>query len=128
MASLFKIGATVEVLTSLDALTIPLPDPQPEFRKYVKKDKLADGLMKGRGPTKIIWEFPLLEVAEVGQANAYQSASPIYIQSLDEDDAPQVYEVLMNVPDPRESGDHAPRMRGIRNGLLVEFIVISEVA
>lgn len=128
MASLFKIGETAETLTSLDLLTVPLPDPQPEFRKYVRKDKLADGTMKGRGPTKIIWAFPLLEVAEVGQANEYQSENPIYIQSLDETDTPQIYEVLLNVPDPRDSGDHAPNMRGIRNGHLMEFTVLSEVA
>ena len=123
----FMIGMTVETLTALNLLAVPLDDPQPEFRQYLRKDRLGDMTRKGRGPSTIIWEFTSPSVAQVAQVNEFQSDDPIYIQSWDKDDAAQIYEVLMNVPDPREDGDHERRMKGLRNGFIVEFIVVSAV-
>ena len=128
MASIFMVGDTVETLTALDALTTPLPDPQPQFLKYRIKKRLGNMKMKGFGPSTILWEFPLAAVAEVTQVNALQSTTPIYIQSPNEDDVPAVFEVEINVPDPREDGEHKPGFRGHRFGLVVEFVVLSEVA
>jgi hypothetical protein len=123
----FMIGATVETLTALNQLTTPVDDPQPEYRQYRRKDRVGDMTMKGRGPRTIIWQFAAPLVAQVAQMNEFQSDDAIYIQSRDKEDAPKIYEVLMVVPDPREDGDHEPRMHGHRNGFIVEFIVLSEV-
>ena len=123
----FMIGETVESLTALSGLTVPLDDPQPEFRQYRTKTRLGGLTMKGRGPRTILWEFASPSVEQVAQVNAFQSDEAIYIQSRDKEDEPKIYEVLMNVPDPREDGEHERRMKGLRSGFLVEFIVLSEV-
>jgi hypothetical protein len=127
LTSIFMIGTSVVALTALDELTIPLPDPQPEFRQYRRKDRVGDMTMKGRGPQTIIWGFPLPTVEQVAQINAFQSDDPIYIQSPNKEDVDTVYEALINVPDPREDGNHRAGFRGYRDGFDVEFIVVSEV-
>lgn len=127
MSSLFMIGTTAEDLVALDELEVPLPDPQPEFIKYRKKDRLGNATMKGRGPNTILWGFPLLEVEQNTQLGSLQSTDPIFIQSPNIDDEPMIYEVMMNFTDPREAGGHKPGFRGYRDGLSVEFIVLSVV-
>lgn len=127
MASDFKIGSTSGGLTSLDELTTPCPDPQPRFDQYRKKDRLGDMSMKGRGPQTILWGFPLLEVEQIAQLDSFQSDVPIYIRSRKRDDTFGTFEVLMNIVDPREDGDHMNGFRGHRGNYPVEFIVLSEV-
>jgi hypothetical protein len=77
MASRFKIGATVETLTSLDD---------------------------------------------------YDVAAPIYIQSPNKEDVDTVYQVDVNILDPRESGSHKASFPEHRTGFAFEFTVLSEVA
>lgn len=127
MASSFKIGAAVESIASLDALGTPCPDPQWEYREYGKMAKLANGTLRGQGFTKITWDFPLIEDAQIAVLAGYISTSAIYIQSKKQDGTTGVFEVLMNVPDPRQDADHMERMPGYRSGYQVEFTVLSEV-
>jgi hypothetical protein len=127
MTNIFMIGETVEGLTPLAELDIPLPDPQHEYRQFKRKDRLGDLTMKGRGPATIIWEFPLPEVEQIMQVDTFQSGDPIFIQSPNKDDVDTIFHVLINLPDPRESGDHQPGFRGYRKGFIVEFIVLAEV-
>jgi hypothetical protein len=127
MTSRFKIGLTALTLTSLDELAVPLPDPQPEFRKYQRKDRLGNAKMKGRGPQKIFWEFPILEIEQQNEIDDFNIADPIYIQSPDKEDVDTVYQVDVNVLDPRESGSHKVSFPGHRTGFAFEFIVLSEV-
>jgi hypothetical protein len=126
MASDFKIGTTSGGITSLDALTPPCPDPQPQFNEFRVMARLGDLSMKGRGPQTIIWTFPLIEVGEVAELETFQSANPIYIRSRKRDDTFGIFEVVMNWPDNRQDGDHI-NILGYRNGLALEFIVLSEV-
>jgi hypothetical protein len=127
MASDFKIGTTSGGITSLDALGTPVPNPQPQFAKYRKKSKLANGTMKGRGPQVIVWAFPLIDVTEIAMLETFQSTSPIYIQSRKRDDSLGIFQVLMNWLEPNEDGEHMAGFYGYRGGLVLEFIVISEV-
>lgn len=127
MTSNFMIGIASNDMDPLDGLTVPLPDPQPEFKQFRRKDRLGDMTMKGRGPVTIIWGFPLPTVEQVAQLNTFQSDDPIFIQSPNKDDVFTVYEVLINVPDPREDGNHRTGFRGYREGFDVEFIVVSVV-
>jgi hypothetical protein len=127
MASDFKIGTTSGGITSLDALGTPVPNPQPEFAEYRRKDKLADGTLKGRGPQTIVWGFPIIDVTEIAMLETYQSTSPIYIQSRKRDDTLGVFQVLMNWIEPKEDGDHMAGFYGYRSGLVLEFVVLSEV-
>ena len=124
MASSFKIGTTSGGITSLDALGTPLPDPQPAFNEYQEKVKLANGSMRGLGPQTAVWTFPLLDVDELAQLETFLSGD-VYIQTRKRDDTFAVFEVLMNIPDPRQDGDHL--FQGIRSGFVVEFIILSEV-
>lgn len=127
MASDFMIGATVEGLTSLDELTTPLPDPQPQFRKFLEMERLGNLKLRGAGPQTVIWVFPMLEVEQVQELDDQLSDDPVYIQSLDRFDAPHVYEVLMNVPSPVQDGEHIQYFAGMRGGYEVEFIILAEV-
>lgn len=127
MASDFKIGTTSVGITSMDALATPCPDPQPQFAKYRRKDKLGDMSLKGRGPQTIVWGFPLIEVAQIAMLETFQSVSPIYIQSRKRNDSLGVFEVIMNWLEPKEDGDHMNGFYGYRSGLVLEFVVLSEV-
>lgn len=127
MASNFKIGTTSGGMTALDELAVLCPDPQPQFAKYRRKDKLGDMSMRGRGPQVIVWGFPLIEVEQLAHLESFQSDDPIYIQSPKRDDTFGVFEVLMNWLDPKEDGDHMNGLRGYRSGLVLEFIILSEV-
>ena len=127
MASEFKIGLTSGGMTSLDELATPLPNPQPEFHQYRKMDRLGNMKLKGRGPRTVMWGFPLIEVEQVSQLGIFNITDPIYIQTRHRDDTVHIYEVEVNWPDPRQDGDHSPSFRGLRSGLIVEFIVLSEV-
>lgn len=127
MASNYKIGTTSGGITSLDALGTPCPDPQPQFAKFRRKDRLGDGSLKGRGPQTIVWAFPMIEVEQVAMLETFQSTSPIYIQSRKRSDALGVFEVLMNWLEPSEDGEHMNGFYGYRSGLVLEFIILSEV-
>lgn len=128
MASIFMIGSTVETLLSVDELSTPCPVPQPQFNEYRKMQRLGDLSLKGRSPQTIIWGFPLIEVAQVAMLETFKSADPIYIQSTKRDDSLAAFEVLMNWLDPKQDGDHQNGFYGYRSGLVLEFIVLSEVA
>ena len=127
MASDFKIGAAAESMTSLDGLGTPCPDPQPQFAEFRRKDRLGDMTLKGRGPQSIVWGFPLIDVAQIAMLETFQSTSPIYIQSRKRDDTLGVFQVLMNWLEPNEDGEHMSGFYGYRSGLVLEFIILSEV-
>lgn len=127
MASDFKIGTTSGGVTSLDALAVPLPEPQQQFSEFRRKERLDNYAMKGRGPQTVQWVFPMLTPEQLTQLETFQSDAPIYIRSAKRDDTFAVFEVRMNWVDPREDGDHMNGFRGWRGNLTLEFIVISEV-
>jgi hypothetical protein len=127
MTSQFKIGLTSGTMISLDELATPVQNPQPEFHEYRKMVRLGTMKLRGLGPQTVIWTFPLIEVEEVTQLEVYRSASPIYIQTRHRDDTIHVYEVDVNWPDPRQDGEHQSTFRGLRGGLILEFIILSEV-
>lgn len=127
MASGFKIGTTSGGVTSLDALTTPLPDPQQDNPKYRVLKKLGNGKMKGFGAERVIWAFPILEVEQITQLLTFDVDANIYVRSRKRDDTWGLFEVVMNVIDPRYDGEHMPGFQGHRRGLTVEFTVISEV-
>ncbi len=127
MASDFQIGTTPETLTALDALATPVPDPQWEFQKYRKMARLADGSMRGQGPSTIVWSFPLAEDDQIAQLEAYKSTETIYIRACKRDGTFAVFEVTMNWTDPRQDGDHMNGFVGYRSGLSIEFLAWAEV-
>jgi hypothetical protein len=127
MASDFKIGTTSGGITSLDALTTPCPDPQWEFHEYKKNVRLGDGSMRGLGPQSAMWNFPMIEDEQIAQLETFKSDDPIFIRSRKRDGTLAVFEVYMNWLDPRQDGDHMPGFQGYRSGLVIEFIVLSEV-
>lgn len=127
MASDFKIGTTSGSMTALDELTTPVLNPQWEQPKYRVKRKLGDGTLRGMGPQRVVWLFPLIETEMIEQLLTFDTGEPIYVRSRKNNQSFGVFEVLFNLPDPREDGDHAPLMRGQRNNFLLEFIVLSEV-
>lgn len=127
MSSPFMIGLTAEDMIALDALDTPLPDPQWEFQQFRKMSRLGDMGLKGRGPRTVIWQFPLLEVAQITQLEEFKSEDPIFIQTLKRDDVVAIFEVQPNWPDPRQDGEHSAGLRGHRRGLMLEFVVLTEV-
>jgi len=126
MASDFKIGTTSGGMTALDALTTPLPDPQPVYRKYRVKKRLGNRKARGFGLPTVYWSFPMATVEEITQIKTFLSDSSIYIRSRNESDAFATFNVEMNILDPREDGEHMPGFQGYRRGLEIEFIVLSE--
>jgi hypothetical protein len=127
MTSTFKIGTTAGGITSLDALGTPCPNPQPQFNEFRRKDRLGDMSMKGRGPQTIVWGFPLIDADQIAMLETFQADVPIYIQSRKRDDSLGIFEVTMNWIDPKEDGEHMSGFYGYRSGLVLEFIVLSEV-
>lgn len=125
MTSSFQIDDTEGGLTALDALSTPLPDPQPVHNLYRKMVRLGDGSLQGQGPQTVVWTFPLLEPEQIDQLKAFESSDPIYITTRKQDDSFASFEVLMTLPDPRQDGDHL--FQGVRSGFVVEFIILSEV-
>jgi hypothetical protein len=123
MTSSFEIDTTYGGLTALDALAVPLPDPQPVFNEYRKMIRLGDGSLLGSGPRSVLWQFPLLEPDQIAQLESFFSTDPIYITTRGRDDAFTSYEVIMTVPDPRQDGEHL--FQGVRSGYTVEFIVLA---
>ena len=128
MASVFKIGTTSGGITSLDGLTVAVPNPQPEYQLFRAVKRLGNMKTKGFGPATVIWSFSILEVGEVTQLYTFLSTSPIYIQTRKQDDSLGIFEVEMNWPAPKQDGDHAPGFYGFRNGLVIEFIILSVVS
>jgi len=126
MASEFQIGSTVETLTALDELAIPVTNPQEEFKEFQTMKRLGNLSMRGFGPSSVTWEFQIVDVSEVEELEALQSTDPIYIRTRNKAGDFTVYEVLMNWPDPKQDGQHNG-MQGIRSKLAIEFIILSEV-
>lgn len=125
MASSFEIDTTEVGLTALDALTVPLPDPQPVFNEYRKMIRLGDGSLFGSGPQTVVWSFPLLEPEQLAQLESFIGADPIYITTRKRDDTFASFQVIPTVPDARYDGEHL--FQGVRSGFTVEFIVLAEV-
>jgi hypothetical protein len=127
MASEYQIGTTIETLTALDALATPLPNPMPDFQEYRRKDRLGDMSMKGRGPRTILWKLAISEIPEVEQLEVFMTGDPIYIRSKKRNDIFAVFQVLMNLLDPRHDGVRLPGFVGNRMENEYEFIVLNEV-
>ncbi len=128
MPSEYMIGATLESLTSLDELAVPVDNPLGDFRQYLKKIKLGDLSMRGLGPRTIVWNFALMEdVEQIEQLAQFDSTQPIYIRSRRRDDTFGTFEVLMNWIEPREDGNRQPGFLGTRFEFVIEFTVLSEV-
>ncbi len=125
MASRYKIGLTYGGITSLDLLATPLPNPQAEFRTYKRKVRLGNGRLKGLGPQTVVWEFPMIDVDEQAALYAFFVDAPMYIQTPNKDEEDTVYEVTVDIPDPRESGSHRPSFNGYRTGFTMEFTILS---
>lgn len=126
MASGFKIGTTSGGVTSLDLLTTAVVEPQPEYLKYRNIRKLGNAKFRGYGLPAVVWTFPMLEVAQVTQLLSFESDEPIYIRSLKADDTWGLFQVLMNIIDPRYDGEHMAGFRGYRSKLVIEFTVLDE--
>src|SRR5689334_15472669 len=122
----YKIGDDMS-MTALDALTTPVPDPQPEFSEYQLMRQLGDMSMRGYGPPSILWRLPMRTVEEVAQLEQFKSVSPLRIQSRNRFDEPTIYEVLMNWPDTRQDGNHMPSFQGYRKDLEIVFYILETI-
>jgi len=113
-------------VTSLDLLTTAVVEPQHEYLKYRSIRKLGNGKSRGYGLPTVVWTFPMLEVEQVTQLLSFDSDDPIYIRSRKADDTWGLFQVLMNIIDPRYDGEHMPGFRGYRRALVIEFTVLDE--
>jgi hypothetical protein len=127
MTSEYEIGLTAGTMTALDALATPLLDPMPDFQEFRRKDRLGDMSMKGRGPQTVIWKFAINEIEQATQLEIFMTGDPIYIRSKKKDDSFGVFQVMMNLLDPRNDGFRLPGFVGNRMENEYEFIVLSEV-
>ncbi len=111
MASNFKIGTTLEGITSLDALTTWIPDPKTEFRFYSKQLDLGSGLKRGAGWPITTWTYGFLTQAQREQLRTFctTASAEVYIQTRtrDEDtgETPslfKIYKAVMTWPEHEE--------------------------
>ncbi len=108
MASNFKIGTTLEGITSLDALTTWIPDPKTEFRFYSKQLDLGSGLKRGAGWPITTWTYGFLTQAQRDQLRTFctGASAEVYITTRARDTESEslfkTYKAVMTWPEIEE--------------------------
>ena len=104
MASDFKIGTSIATLTSLDSLTVWVPDPRSYFQQFSRLLDLGSGLKRGAGFPITTWTYGYLTQAQREELRSYcpRASSEVYIRTRtnDEDDSepiPSLFKVFKAV-------------------------------
>jgi hypothetical protein len=81
MASDYKIGSTSSV-TSLDALTTPVPDPFETFKPYSEVVTTGSGREVGLGWAESTWDFGYLDDAQRNQLRTFctTASNQVYVR------------------------------------------------
>ena len=118
----FKIGTTLGGMTALEDLATPMDLPQWEYFPYSKLVLLGDGSTRGLGLPKILWVFPILEVAQISQLRTFCSdaSASVYIRSKKQDGNYASFLATMIWPVSKD-GQHKPYFPDHRAGLVLEF-------
>lgn len=127
MASEFKIGTSVEGLTSLDALTVALPTPKTPFRASTSLVATASGFVVGKGFPTCEWTFSMLEADQREQLRSFcaGASAEVYIRTMtNEGDAFGIYRAVMVWP---LEEDRDPTARHDRLELRISFRRMIEV-
>lgn len=128
MATEFKIGSSLETLTRLEELTVPLPAPKAPFREVADIVTVASGLVVGKGFPNCQWIFSLLTTAQRDQLKTFcpNISARVYMRTMTNDaDAYKTYQAVMIWP---VEEDRDPTARHDRLELIVEFRRMVEVA
>lgn len=123
----FKIGTTLGGMTALESLTTPVELPQWEYYPYSKLVMLGDGNTRGLGFPKVIWTFPLLEVAQITQLRTFCSgaSAAVFIRTKKQDGSYASFSGTMVWPVSKD-GQHKPYFPDHRAGLVLEFRYLVE--
>lgn len=83
MSSDYEIGTALNNMTSLDALTIELPDPYGEWLQYAAVESMSDGSDVGTGWCVAKWTFAFITVAQREQLREYcpAASAQVYIRT-----------------------------------------------
>jgi hypothetical protein len=109
MAS-FEMGATLETMTNIEALTTPLPPPLAPPPRYPVQKTAASGRVYNRGFLIGRWIFSILRSAQLTQLRVFcpGKSATVYIKTLAADDTYRVYSAVMILPDEE---DRQPAVR-----------------
>lgn len=101
MTSEFKIGSTLVGITTLDALTVFVPDPRTSFRPYSKMIDLGSGLKRGAGWPTAEWNYGFLTQEQREQLRTFctGASAEVFIttRTRDEDDDDQLFKTFKAV-------------------------------
>lgn len=129
MMQSFEIGTTLEGMTNVEALAMPLPAPKSSYQDYSTLVSLGSGGSIGQGFPTATWTFGTLTSAERDQLKQFcvGASAAVYIKTklnnLDtEVDEYAVFSAIMNWPFP-EPG----RYYSMRNGYVIEFTFLELV-
>jgi len=83
MTSEFKIGTTLAGLTTLDALSVFVPDPKTSYKPYSRVINLGSGLRLGAGWATAEWHYGFLlqTQREVLRAFCTTASAEVFIRT-----------------------------------------------
>jgi len=127
MPSDYQIGSSVETLTPVDELTVPLEIPFGDYQMYSSQAQLASHKMRRFGPPIITWTMSMSDVEQIEQLDEFNLDAPVYIRSRKKNDTFGIFQVLFNWSDEREDGVRKPLFLGTRFEAVIQFTVLGEV-
>lgn len=97
----FEIGATLETLTNVQELAVPLVPPKSQFMPYARTVNLGSGGKRGVGFPVAIWEFALITIEERNQLKTFcvGASEAVYIHTKRNDDTYANYSATMIWPE-----------------------------
>lgn len=97
----FEIGETLETMTNLEELVVPLVPPKSQFIPYARVVNLGDGGKRGVGFPIAIWEFSLIGLEERNQLKEFcpGASADVYIRTKKNDDTYGDYSAKMIWPE-----------------------------
>jgi hypothetical protein len=121
----FMIGTTLEGMTNLEALMVPLVPPKSNYLPYARTVNLGSGGKRGVGSPMAFWDFSLMTLEERNQLKEFcpGAAADVYIRTKLNDDTYADFSAKMlwldNIED-RWFGEKKNMTIQFRNLILIE--------
>ena len=121
----FMIGMTLETMTNLEEMTIPMVPPKSNYMPYARVVNLGSGGKRGVGSAMAIWEFSLITLEERNQLKEFcaGASAEVYIHTKLNDDTYGDFSAVMIWPEGIEDrwfGEKKNFTISFRNLLLIE--------
>jgi hypothetical protein len=118
MMANFAIDETLEGLTNIESLAVPLPEPKSTYQPYSRLVIKGNGAAQGVGAPVASWTFALLSITEYNQLRTFcpGASAEIYIHTKKDDDTFADFSCTMIVPN-----DPQDRWYAVRKNYTVTF-------